>query len=166
MPSRHLEAALTACRGGGEVVRPWADVIDLTELETASVVAGTLDARRLASLAQGRRGRLRAGEVPPLCGGSYVIRRDVYERLGGQDERFRGWGGEDDAMSIKVAKLCTRVGIVRDGLAFHLHHPRHAALPVTDPDYLRNVELLREYAAASTVELDRMCAVQSRALTC
>lgn len=150
-----ISHALDACRSDYELIRPWSDIVDLTEEETAALVAGHLDEAAVA--VPGRRGRRRVGEEPPLCGGVYVIRRDVYERLGGQDERFFGWGGEDDAMSLKVAALCTRVGMLRDSLAVHLHHPRHAALPVDDPAYRRNVELLAGYRKLSREKIAKMC---------
>lgn len=157
VPAPLLQAAFAACRHGTEFVRPWAHVVDLSEEETQALTGGALRLEDIAT--HERRGRQRAGEFPPLCGGLYVIRREVYARLGGQDERFRGWGGEDDAMSIKVGKLCTRVGMGRDGVAFHLYHPRHASLPLQDPSYLRNLEILREYAAAAQLELEQLCAL-------
>jgi hypothetical protein len=141
-----------------EVVRPWSDVVDLTEDETADLAARRLDLAEVNLAARREAGR--PGEHPPLCGGAYVIRHDVYERLGGQDERFFGWGGEDDAMSMKVARLCARVARVRDAAAFHLHHPRHSSLPVDDENYRSNVLLLREYHALSPSALVELCRAQ------
>jgi hypothetical protein len=159
---RHLTDALEACAEGCEAIRPWTDIVDLTEDETRSLVAGSLDVNTLHLPA--RRGRSRAGEYPPFCGGVYVMRAGVYERLGGGDERFHGWGGEDDAMSAKVKALCTRVAVVRAGMAFHLHHPRHAALPVDDPDYRHNIAVLREYQTLSREAFEELCAVQRRTM--
>lgn len=159
---RHLSDALRACTEGYEVVRPWTDVVDLTEEETQCVVDGRVDV--VAHLSPERRGRGHLGEHPPLCGGLYVIRRDTYERLGGQDERFCGWGGEDDAMSLKVSALCAQIAVVRGGLAYHLHHPRHAALPVDDADYQRNLTLLREYRTFSTEALALMCDIHRQTM--
>lgn len=34
-------------------------------------------------------------EVRGACGGALVLRRDVYDSLGGHDERYTGWGYED-----------------------------------------------------------------------
>jgi GT2 family glycosyltransferase len=154
----HLAQALAVCAGGGEAARPWSDIVDLTEDETADLAEGRLDLSQVEVGA--RRGAGRPGEHPPLCGGAYVIRREVYERLGGQDERFFGWGGEDDAMSIKVATLCRRIARVRDGTAFHLCHPRHSSLPIGDASYRSNVSLLREYRALSHAALIQLCRAQ------
>jgi hypothetical protein len=63
-------------------------------------------------------------------------------------------------MSIKVGTLCSKVALVRDGLAFHLHHPRHASLPVDNADYRANVDLLREYGTISREALAKLCAGQ------
>ena len=159
---RHLTEALTACATQYEVVRPWADVVDLTEAETQALIAGALDAA--AVNVPDRRGRSRVGEQPPLCGGVYVMRAEVYERLGGQDERFRGWGGEDDAMSMKVRALCPRVAVARGAVAYHLHHPRHAEIPVDAPDYRNNVAILREYQGLSREALDALCTAQRQTM--
>ena len=159
---QQLSDALDACARASDVVRPWSDIVDLTEGETASLMAGSLDAASVSW--PDRRGPSRGGEQPPLCGGLYVIRREVYARLGGQDERFRGWGGEDDAMSIKVASLCSRIAVARNSVAFHLHHPRHASLPIDDRDYRNNVALLEEYRTLSRDALAQLCAAQQRTM--
>lgn len=56
------------------------------------------------------------------CGGA-VVRRDDFERVGGYDERFDGWGGPDIAFGLTMNAL---VGPVRriEGSALHLWHPR------------------------------------------
>jgi glycosyltransferase involved in cell wall biosynthesis len=163
----HLAQSLALCartRGGPpdgngcEVVRPWSDIVDLTDDETADLAGGRLDLSQVELGA--RRGAGRPGEYPPLCGGAYVIRREVYERLGGQDERFFGWGGEDDAMSIKVARLCGRVARVHDSAAFHLHHPRHASLPVDHESNRSNVFQRWEYNALSPNAQVELCRTQ------
>ncbi len=153
-----LRQAIESCVSDYDVVRPWSDVVDLTEEETQSLIAGSLDTAAVSE--PQRRGRSKKGEFPPLCGGIYVIGRDTYERLGGQDERFRGWGGEDDAMSIKVGTLLTKVALLRDGVALHMNHPRQASLPVNNIDYRHNVSLLREYRRLSREELDHLCGEQ------
>ena len=48
--------------------------------------------------------RTQSGEIMPLCGGLVLFQRPFLARLGGWDERFLGWGGEDNAMDIKVQR--------------------------------------------------------------
>ncbi|MDA8368711.1 MAG: galactosyltransferase-related protein [Nocardiopsaceae bacterium] len=57
---------------------------------------------------------------PP--GANLWVRADVFHRIGGFDERYTGWGGEDDDM---VARLVRAGGFARfaDPL-LHLSHPR------------------------------------------
>jgi N-terminal domain of galactosyltransferase len=56
-----------------------------------------------------------------VCG-VIVIRRDNFERVGGYDERFVGWGWEDSSLA---AALWTMVGppLRLWGEALHLYHP-------------------------------------------
>jgi N-terminal domain of galactosyltransferase/Glycosyl transferase family 2 len=75
---------------------------------------------------------------PPLeivqncAGGTLAVRRDVYFAVGGHDEMFLGWGGEDNEMfdRLRTRRLhdCSYLPFL------HLHHapqPRKAAHPNT-----------------------------------
>lgn len=57
---------------------------------------------------------------PP--GACMWITRDAFDRVGGMDERYAGWGGEDDDMMARLEKY----GPVRrfTDLFLHLDHPR------------------------------------------
>ncbi|MFO0703411.1 MAG: galactosyltransferase-related protein [Patescibacteria group bacterium] len=60
---------------------------------------------------------LRDFSVP---GGFFLIRKDLFFKLGGWDEEFEGWGGEDDAFYHKLS----RHSIVAVTIpAYHLSHP-------------------------------------------
>ncbi|MFJ9625270.1 glycosyltransferase family 2 protein [Streptomyces sp. NPDC101181] len=59
---------------------------------------------------------------PP--GGCVWLRTDVFHTVGGFDERFEGWGGEDDDV---VARLSAAAPLTRyDDPLLHLDHPRPA----------------------------------------
>lgn len=62
---------------------------------------------------------------PPVQTGTsaaFVLTRAIFEAVGGFDERFVGWGGEDNAFRRTVKR---RFGVRRyPSLAFHLWHPR------------------------------------------
>lgn len=80
------------------------------------------------------RSRAGAAEVPSTLlrglllreapGGCVWIRTEVFHAVGGFDERFEGWGGEDDDV---VARLDRAAGVARfDDELLHLNHPRPA----------------------------------------
>lgn len=68
-----------------------------------------------------------------------VMSREAFTAIGGMDERFKGWGGEDVAM---VAALTTLVGkpYRMNETIFHLYHDRR--------DFNQNQELCRRYKSA------------------
>jgi hypothetical protein len=78
-------------------------------------------------------------------GGAMVCRPDTWWLLGGQDERFQGWGGEDTAFycaSLTLLSNYTR----HQGTAYHLWHPSNQ--DPEDPHYIANFKLLDRYGEA------------------
>jgi GT2 family glycosyltransferase len=62
----------------------------------------------------------RADSNTAHCSSVIVAHRTLWETVGGFDERFVGWGGEDDAFH---AACLTLAGVERlPGDVFHLHH--------------------------------------------
>lgn len=82
--------------------------------------------------------------------GLVMLNRDAYERVGGFDEGFVGWGGEDNAFQIA---LDLTVGPLQraEGYALHFWHPRGAA-DFSQPFWPQNKERLDRYKAARTVD--------------
>lgn len=75
----------------------------------------------------------------PLCGGIIMFQKDALLKIGGWDESFIGWGGEDDFQSIKVQRLLKWKEL--NHKVYHLWHPP------TQPDmnyYQRNLKILNE----------------------
>lgn len=60
-------------------------------------------------------------DVPGAC---LWIRPELYERVGGFDERYRGWGGEDEDMLYRVASAGSVIQF--DDVFVHLAHRRPA----------------------------------------
>ncbi|MDF2614697.1 MAG: hypothetical protein K0S71_2483 [Clostridia bacterium] len=79
-------------------------------------------------------------------GGICVITRDIFEKSGGFDERFRGWGGEDDAFQRIVDWLYGRHGRLDEVKLWHLYHPKQI---VTEEYYKVSRVLLFEKGYAS-----------------
>lgn len=72
------------------------------------------------------------GVKPVLRGGNMGIPRADYERLNGYDERFQGWGQEDDDLSQRMRRLGMRVDyILHRTRTYHLWHPPAASKPKT-----------------------------------
>ena len=74
-----------------------------------------------------------------FTGGAYVMKRSLWQQLGGMDEGFIGWGAEDDAWHI----TCTKNGIpiqYNVGFDYHLYHPAFRQTSKENYD-----KLVREY---------------------
>jgi hypothetical protein len=78
-------------------------------------------------------------------GGVMVIRPDAWWRMGGSDERFRGWGFEDTATRVAADALLGPT-VRHDGTIYHLWHP--TARNPASPLFKANEALMRRYAEA------------------
>ena len=61
-------------------------------------------------------------QLPTIAGGVQIFRRKVFEGVGGYDERFKGWGGEDYAFPASVTAMYGK-GVAISGKGIHLWHP-------------------------------------------
>ncbi len=147
--------ALTACRERVVAVNCHRRVFDLSESQSARVRAGNYDYVPDAEAALARE---KQQEHLVFCGGNFFIRRQAFLELGLWDERFLGWGGEDDAMSYKLQRARVSAMEFDSRPAIHLHHER-AAPVLGEPahaDYANNVALLQRYSDYSDEELSRL----------
>jgi N-terminal domain of galactosyltransferase len=62
-------------------------------------------------------------------GGCLWLRPELFSKVGGYDERYSGWGGEDEDMLVRVAAAGS--AIQYDDVFLHLAHPRP---PMRTPD--------------------------------
>lgn len=158
VPGAQMAQALDACARSYVTVNPYRRIVDLTPEESATVRRGAFDYApvRAVDAAPNREG---IGEKVVFCGGVFVIRRDAFVHLGGWDERFRGWGGEDDAMTYLVqrARLCAVE--LDERPALHLHHARLPENTFGQPHYAANRQLLADYREYSDDQLRRLAEV-------
>lgn len=156
---RALEEASNLLAAGYVVVKPYVRILDLDEAETGRVRDGDFDwvPERATERLTDREAR---GEFPPFAGGAVMMTQQVYDRVGGWDERFLGWGGEDDAMSYVLERA--RVPGTQLDLrpAVHLHHPRDRSETSGQPHYRANLALLSEYQSMSDEELARFLEIR------
>ena len=153
-----LAAAVERCRHA-VAVKPYRNIVDLTPEESARVRAGEweLQPSRPGNALPNREGQ---GEYVVFAGGLFVIQREWLLRLGGFDERFRGWGGEDDAMTHKLRRAGVPVVQIDGPPALHLWHPRSPETTFGHAHYGDNLALLDAYHAYSDAEFTRLCEVQ------
>ena len=146
-----LRRAIDLVASGVPWITPHRRVYRLREAETA----------RLHELGPGvarpRLGHIcRAVYEGPLGGGITVIGADTFERVGGIDRRFLGWGGEDVAFGWALQALAPD-GIRLEARLVHLWHPHPAPNLRGSP---ASEELVAKYQAARGVPR-RMAAVIS-----
>ena len=133
-----------------DAIKPFNKLIDMTEKESGRILGS---GRPLDSL-QFKGKNIRAGIS--FCSALTVFRRNAYEQIGGYDERFVGWGGEDDAMSRFKIPLLKKAYVV-EGNAYHLWHERSVNDSGFQPNYKNNLRLLWQYYSYSTEDILQLC---------
>ena len=157
MPIADIETAIAGIRAGFDAVNPFDRLVDLSPPQTADVWRGEPMPPAPPDLPDARRAD---GEYLPFCGGLFLIDRDAFLRAGGYDERFSGWGGEDDALSVKLARMGLRCGVAQGRVAFHLWHERPPSR-YTRVGYAQNVARLRHLQECPPEELAELCAADA-----
>lgn len=154
-----VEEAAKLLAAGYSIVKPYVRLFDLDEAESRRVRNGEFDwvPERPTSGAVDRETQ---GEFPPFAGGAMMMTRPVYDRMGGWDERFVGWGGEDDAMSFALERARVPGTQLDVRPAVHLHHPRSPSTTSGQPHYRANLALLSEYRAMSDEQLTRFAEIR------
>lgn len=149
-----LAEAVERCRQGQHsAVKPYRRVADLTPEESERVRGGNWGSMPA-------RARDAARHRGPFAGGLFVIQRDAYWRLGGFDERFRGWGCEDSAMTVKLRRAQVPSAMIDAQPALHLWHPRSQETTFGQPYHHANMQLLADYRAYTDAEFATVCEVQ------
>lgn len=80
-------------------------------------------------------------------GGINVVPRKNFEKVHGFDERFVGWGREDDAFATAMNTLCGKYTRLPRSI-YHLWHPRVGTKGNPNIEY--NNELLKRYKSEKT----------------
>lgn len=139
---------------GYQAVKPYRRLVDLDEAQSARVRAGEFDWQPAPeSQALNREG---IGEFLVFAGGLFLMTRTGFARVGGWDERFLGWGGEDDAMSYKIERSRMPALELDARTAVHLYHPRPPESTSGQAHYASNLAVLDDYLRLSDEELMRL----------
>lgn len=146
LPEREpLLAAIDAAQLSGRVHLPYTEYRSLRADGTAQLQAGTL-VERCTHLV-----------VPAACSGVLVTTPETWWSIGGQDERFRGWGMEDVAFLTAHRALLGGDFVRHDGRVYALHHE---SATKRGAQYDANVALYQRYlTAAETGDPDAMWAL-------
>lgn len=126
-----------------ESVNPYNRVIDLTSEENG------FNLETLKKINRPGRGETDIQKVP-IAGGIIMFRKDSLFKIGGFDQSFIGWGGEDDWVSHKIKKLLTWTEVTNK--CYHLHHEK------VKPDmifYQRNLQLLNKLVNFNKEDLQK-----------
>lgn len=159
MPTTPFLACADAVADEFDVVRPFGRLLELDEAASAEVASGA----PLPTLPAGGHDDDRGGERIPLCGGLVIMRGSAYASVGGMDEAFRGWGGEDDALSIALIRSGSLARINTGGVAVHLAHSRTLSSRYQHPDYAGNLERAASWHTMSDADFARVIEERSAA---
>lgn len=131
---------------------PFTQIEDLEKTRTYGVIHGheTFDQLRLAYPDFLRRGRR-------CYGGAMWLRAGAMAEVGGFDQRFTGWGHEDDVFYYSLRRRYPLGRIIRtDGVIRHLWHaPQNADGYTKGEVYRRNSEFKFEVVIALKYDPDR-----------
>ena len=125
-----------------DVVSPYTSVLDLTQDESNYALSA------FPNILRPGRGETDNQKIN-LCGGVVMFRTDSIYRIGGWNEDFIGWGGEDDFQTVKVKKL----GLTFTEMpyrCYHLWHPREQA---DMTNYQNTIQMLSQLVALDANKL-------------
>ena len=75
---------------------------------------------------------------------NFALHARDWAAVGGFDERYAGYGGEDTDFGRTLDGAGIPIGWMKGGLAYHQHHPHHMPPVHHIPSILRNTTLFRE----------------------
>lgn len=132
-----LERCLERFEKGARAVLPYNEVLYLDPVSTEHAIRSYEAAPKSRLETDRYRGRV----FSTSQGGCIWVDSSMYQRVGGHDERFRGWGREDREFWERLSRI-VHVEQLR-GRQLHLYHPR----PAEDDSWARaNQELFERIA--------------------
>ncbi|GHH99571.1 glycosyltransferase family 2 protein [Neobacillus kokaensis] len=76
--------------------------------------------------------------------GTIIVTRENFYKVRGFDERFKGWGKEDNAFCAAMNTICGPYYRTKNTFLYHLWHPREGLK--THPNMQNNIKLFNRYA--------------------
>lgn len=125
-----------------DVVSPYSSVLDLTPEET------NYPFNMLPQIQRAGRGENDNQKIN-LCGGIVIFKAESIVKIGGWNEDFIGWGGEDDFQTIKVKKL----GLTYKEMPYRCYHFWHNRDEADMSNYQRTMNLLQQMSTLDASKL-------------
>lgn len=144
VPAKQLHRAILTAKITGKLVAAFDAVVELSRDCTNDILRGKTS---LAGSFGADKVRTRDMETQSSM---LVITRDLWDRLGGMDERFQGWGAEDNAF-WHACRIHAGEPERISGNAYHLWHPA-AKGKYQGIQYKQNLNLWHRYQRCHTVE--------------
>lgn len=92
----------------------------------------------------------------PSVGGAFIVNRERYLAVGGENEGFYGWGPEDVERVKRLEILELPIGRVK-GALFHLHHERKGDFGIDSKlKKIHNLKVLIHTCRMSKIELEKI----------
>jgi|GEM_PF-5862859 len=128
-----------------EVINPYTKIFDLTQEESQQSPFPKHSKERTGL---------------NMAGGILFIQRQAYVKIGGWNEEFEGWGGEDNAFAIKILRIFIS-HLTLPGTAYHLWHPTSKAQTIEGYNaYIRNLQRLDDLQNMAQDLLIAQCVAQ------
>jgi hypothetical protein len=138
VPKNYIKESIKVL-GIKDMALPWAKILYLTEGSSKNYPDGQPKVSSVLTSHQ-------------AVGGSLLVRKKFYLKIGGMDERFVGWGGEDNAFYAKAAKL-GRINRVSPAVGLTLLHHYHKPAQKWHPHSQINNNILWEYSQRSDKDI-------------
>jgi hypothetical protein len=135
LPRDHVAVHLERCQQGvatggdcGRLTESQSQGVDPTALDAAAIGQMLTSTEQAALRRKLRKWRwyslIGHSTKPRLVGNNIGIHRHDFERINGFDERFVGWGQEDDDISLRLRAVGVRLETVLDSTcSLHVWHP-------------------------------------------
>jgi hypothetical protein len=141
VPNDYGARLLAHFRQGFELINLKRFIFYLTPRHTSALFAGNAELTDCSPLAITQNLE---------CGGSVAISRSAYDRIGGMDESFIGWGGEDNEFCERTQTL--RVWPYAYLPLVHLWHPAQPAKQSADNPTMQRFQKLSAIPPAERID--------------